>query len=129
MCQYILATGSVMAKIAEIPEGRGSVRDRLEQEAQFRLAQIKGLLGDSNNNSERTSTSTTVQVYSGRHSTLGDIQRRDFVVPKLSAEREMIEDRLWKVFFEKAGFDQGSMREHANTLCSRLLSGAPGLPK
>lgn len=116
--QYILAAGSLMAKISEIPEGRGSSIQKLGQELRFRGAQVTSLLSAKEQNSH--SRSTIPKIYTKPIPFKNSTPRRNFAAPSLLGARVAIEDQLWKVFFETSGLNQFEKRA-SRRLCEQLL--------
>ena len=118
--QYILATGSIMAKISQLPEGRGGILNQLGQEFRYRNAQLQVIL---RKNSAVVGTEETGQSLISRNDTpssiIATINRRDFANSNHENERNKIEDRLWKIFFDKAGLFDVNNDVHGE--CARLL--------
>lgn len=114
--QYILAAGSIMSGIRQIPEGRGAFADRLMQEVRFRWA----LLSSPKPVMETTNTALIAPNENPQFSGQA-LQRRDFASPALKNNRQTIEDELWRVFFASAEI---SDLHDLNETCDAFLLGA-----
>lgn len=121
--QYILAAGSMMAKISEIPEGRGGFSNLLSQELKYRRAQINAYLGLKPAGPSNETQTQALMTLDNKPQTLAaaTVQRRDFVDPTLENTRKAIEDRIWKIFFDSADIHFESYGDPSDG-CARLLT-------
>jgi hypothetical protein len=108
--QHVLAVGSIMAKIAELPEGRGGFTSQLRQEIEFRIARL----------TEPSTPEAGQELAQWKRKNLrppSSVQRRDFADPALASNRADIEDRLWRIFFEHARLNLSE-----RSMCTHLLT-------
>lgn len=109
--QHVLVAGSVIAKMFDTSEGRGTIRQRLAQEINFRTAQIG------------TSNSQTGSLVTFAQAKLSPLRREDFAPEDLTKKREGLASGLWAVFFEHANLPEANIGDSQNaTSCIKLLS-------
>ncbi len=124
LLQYVLAAGMAMAKIYDLPEGRGGWTDRLTQEWRYRQAQLQNRARSS----APSMPKSALVAYDSRSQTAQAPVRRAFATPDLQQAREDLEARLWQIFFDHAALVQFDERARQNSCLALLANDVLALP-
>lgn len=120
--QHLLTMGSIMARVPDLDEAKGSASEILQQEIAFQWARVS-----QRSLSHSPAPRDLVVSQGGSRSLSPPLHRRDFAVANVVHKKKNIEDRLWKTFFAGAGLPlpDGSQNSAGADCEDRLLGHLP----